>query len=1006
MDQPIMKQIIKLVAIYISTIRGATAEAETEFLLQHLKSYDQVVSKRMIDTVLSDCNQRLLEKGLTVEQMVNEVLQDINESLGYKDQLQFLMFLLDTANQSDAFGKVIHPERIAQGLGINEEDFLRYKLFVTIKDPAAVNSPDFLVFTSGQTDQTEKLEGRWIEDRVPQRSEDENYLKIDNFTGKLLVMYLKPIQSFVLRCVDNEWIEVDGIKLHECRFKIVEAGSCISHNGKTILTFNDIKQRFIQQNTGRIISLSINNLQFKPLHTGNAIHSLTVREQTGSLVGILGKEGSGKTTLLKLLAGQFVPDAGSIEINGYDLQKNRYLLKDIIGHVPEEDMLFDELTVYDNLLINARLYYSDLSGYEIRQKVDRLLVTLLLTDIKDSVVGNLLDKNIQPGQRRILNIALELLREPQLLLVDNALSGLSMADSAKVIKILHRYTLEGNLVLTSISQVGSNMFSYFDKVWILDEGGYPVYTGPPHKLATYLCRHLGLPVMYPEAVDPATVIDLINHSNAQGENSVSRRIVSPPEWHRLYMASLQPEQPDPSRKSIFPTRLIKIPNLEVQFLIFSLRNFKRRFSRINNLIYTMLSGPVIALILGFFLRQPDGNSANFSANSNIPAYQFISVMVAMFMGIMISAGEIIKERNIIQKEQFLEFSRFSYINSKIIILLLIVALQSLLYTITGNAMLGIKEMVWPYWIVLYSVACFGVLTGLLFSSYVRKLSVIYEKLVPIFLAFQVLFGGCVISYHALNLEKTNYVPFIGELMVSRWGYEALAVKQFSGNLYQKNFLDVDKNISRSNYYAFYLVPELAKMIDKCLEMNAANDSLQSLTRIIYSELKTIAQEPDVFPFEFLNSLNEPDISQELLTETRDYLTYLELYFYERHETHLMHKNQLTQHLIDSLGQTGFDRLRKDHYNAKLEEIVTNSGYDDQIELIGDRFIRFRDGIYQAPVSNYGRAVMFTPSKIFNGQEMDTLWFNVSIIWMFSTLIYLLLLTDAINYIRKNLSSNP
>ena len=101
----------------------------------------------------------------------------------------------------------------------------------------------------------------------------------------------------------------------------------------------------------------------------------------------------------------------------------------------------------------------------------------MMNDIRDKVVGNVLNKNIQPGQRRILNIALEMLREPQILLVDNALSGLSMADSAKVIKILHHYTLEGNLVITSITQVDSNMFNHFDKVWILDEGGYPVYTG-------------------------------------------------------------------------------------------------------------------------------------------------------------------------------------------------------------------------------------------------------------------------------------------------------------------------------------------------------------------------------------------------------------------------------------------------------------------------------------------------------------------------------------------------
>jgi len=1002
MDQPIIRQIIKLYAIYLSALRGDEAISASESFLTYLKTYYPAISKRMVDMVLSDCSQRMMEKGYTAEQLTDEVIQDTKESMGYRDQLQFFIMLLDIANQFDAFEKLLQPKTIAQKLGISEEDFLRYRLFMTMHVPDAVSSPDFLVFSSIKADQTEKLEGRWIDDRVQVQQEDESLLNVEGFTGKLMAIYLKPVQAFIVRCVDNEWIEVDGTKLNECKFKIVGAGSSISFNNKTILTYNDIKQRFIQQNSGRPIAVSVNNLHYKPLRTGNTIHSLSAREQTGSLVGILGKEGSGKTTLLKLLSGQVVPVGGNIEINGYDLQKNRYLLKDIIGYVPEEDLLFEELTVYDNLLMNARLYYGGLPGHEIRQKVDLLLASLSLSDIRDNVVGNVLNKNIQPGQRRILNIALELLREPQLLLVDNALSGLSMADSAKVISILHHYTLAGNLVITSITQVGSNIFSYFDSIWILDEGGYPVYTGSPHKLATYLCRHLGMMDHRPEVIDPATIIDLVNHQ-VQRENMVSQRTISPEEWHRHFLASKRTGQYEPSRKSIFPTRPIKIPNLEIQLLIFSLRNFKCKFSRINNLIYALLSGPVIALILGFFLRQPQGHSSWFSTNTNLPAYMFISVIIAMFMGIILSAEEIMKERNIMLREQFLEFSRFSYVNSKIIYLLLIIALQSLLYIIIGNAMMGIKGMIWPYWIVIYSVACFGVLTGLLFSCSVKKLSTIYEIVVPVFIALQVLFGGGVISYHALNLEKTKYVPLVGELMVSKWGYEALAVKQYSGNQYQQNFLTIDKHISRSNYYAFYLVPELAKIISQCEEMNPENDSLHVMTRIVYDELNAIAREPDVFPFEFQKALNDPEISEEVLTETRDYLTYLELFFYERHETFLMQKNQLTQHLIDSLGQDGFDRLKKEHYNARLEKIVTNSDYEDQIELIGDRFIRFRDGIYQAPVSNYGRAIMFTPTKIFNGQEMNTLWFNISIIWMFSTLLYLLLLTDAINYIRHRIS---
>jgi ABC-type multidrug transport system ATPase subunit len=1003
MNQPVVKQAIKVIAVYKSVLGDSISKKESDSIIKYLNSLGPGNNLTLMDRFSDDCSKRMMENGVTGEHLVDEVLHDVKATFGYADQLLFILMMLDLSAHFDAFSGIIKPEKMAATLGISEDKFELFMLFVNTRDPDSINLPDFLVFTSLRSDQTEKLEGRWIEDHIQQSEPDETFLDVENFSGQLLVYYLKDIQSFIVRCMNNEWIEVEGSRLSECKFSLIGIGSAIYFQGKAILTYSDLKQRYIQKKARQALSISVSGLQFNPVRSGNGIFPLTVTEHSGSLVGLVGKEGTGKTTLLKLLAGHVIPDRGNVEINGYDLQRNRYLLKDIIGYVPEEDLMLEELSVYDNLLLNARLYYSSLAYQDIRQKVEHLMAALSLSDIRNTLVGNVLNKNIQPGQRRILNIALEMLREPQLLLVDNALSGLSLADSARVIRILHNYTLEGNLVITSISQVGSNIFNHFDRVWILDDGGYPVYTGIPGKVAGYLCHHLNLSDKFPEAIDPAAIFDLLNYSHTSNDDGTAHRMLSPQQWHRIYLENIPPEKPETARKSLFPNRPIKIPNLEVQYLIFSLRNFKCKFSRVNNLLFTLVSGPVVAFILGFFLRQSKGIDYIFSENSNLPAYQFISIIVSVFLGIVISSDEILKERNIVRKEQFLEFSRFSYINSKITFLLIIVALQTMLYTLIGNSLMGISGMFWPYWMVLFSVACFGILTGLFFSSGTQKLGVLYEKIIPVFLALQIIFGGGVISYHKLNLEKTKYIPAIGELMVSRWGFEALAVQQYTENLYQKNYIELDKNISRANYYTFYLIPELKKTMNKCREPGLTEDSLSTLTRIVYHELKSISSEPEVFPFEFLNSLNESQISEELIDETTDYLTYLELFFYERHENQQLQKNLLTQKLVDSLGQSGYQQLKNNHYNAELENIVTNSDFEDRIELIGDRFIRFRDGIYQAPVSNYGRAVMFTPTKIFNGQKMKTLWFNISIIWMFTTFIYLLLLTDAYNYLKEKIS---
>ncbi len=241
------------------------------------------------------------------------------------------------------------------------------------------------------------------------------------------------------------------------------------------------------------------------------IHSFSANETTGQLIGIVGREGVGKSTLLKLLAGKFKPDSGSISINGYDLWKNKYLLKGIIGFVPEEDLLFEELSVADNLSLTARLYYSSLSRKKIDAKVNAMLSKLDLLELKHVIVGGVNSKHIQPGQRRLINIALELLREPQILLVDNALSGLGMSDAARVIRVLHDYSFTGNLVITSISQADSDTFMLFDKIWIIDEGGYPVYNGPVKATPGYLFRNLKLASQEMDKIDPALLLDLVGY---------------------------------------------------------------------------------------------------------------------------------------------------------------------------------------------------------------------------------------------------------------------------------------------------------------------------------------------------------------------------------------------------------------------------------------------------------------------------------------------------------------
>ncbi len=157
------------------------------------------------------------------------------------------------------------------------------------------------------------------------------------------------------------------------------------------------------------------------------IDHLLVVNDTGKLVGIIGGSGVGKSTLLNVLNGNLKPQKGKVLINGYNLnyEKEKSELQGVIGYVPQEDLLIEDLTVYQNLFFNAKLCLNQFGKDEIEETVNKILEDLDLQDIKDLKVGNPLKKVISGGQRKRLNIGLELIREPSILFVDEPTSGLS-----------------------------------------------------------------------------------------------------------------------------------------------------------------------------------------------------------------------------------------------------------------------------------------------------------------------------------------------------------------------------------------------------------------------------------------------------------------------------------------------------------------------------------------------------------------------------------------------------
>ncbi|MBN2480250.1 MAG: ATP-binding cassette domain-containing protein [Bacteroidales bacterium] len=941
------------------------------------------------------------------ESITEEICSEVNKSLRRDEKIFLLLLVLDyLVNLSDVSGYHDVLEKICSHIGIDGTLVEKFGGFVGSNDPDEFLSGDYLIISPPKESKDEKLEGSWIEDIALRNQKAVNILEMDSVHDHLIIMFVDQIKAFLIRCLESSLNT--SVKDHDqnCRFRILHPGGELQLKEGVTLTYTQIKEQYLQLQPKGSISLVVSDIKFWSSKGARSISRFTVSEVSGRLIGIVGKEGVGKSTLLKLLAGHFKPDEGKVIINGYDLWRYKYLLKGIIGYVPEEDLLFEELTVYENLILTARLHYSNLSKREIENKVDALLKKLDLFELKDEVVGDIFSKRLQPGQRRMLNIALELLREPQILLVDNALYGLGMADASKVIKILHDYSFYGNLVITTISQAGSHTFNYFDKIWILDEGGRLVYNGSIKDATAYLYRHLNLVRREIGDTDPSILLDLINYKLPDPEGNEWKRVIKPHEWHSLYFEEKVQDTVALNEKTLLPARILKIPNLEVQLLIFSVRNFKCKFTRLRDILLAFLSGPLIATAVALLLRMSSEGDYAYSSNGNIPIFQFISVIMMIIMGMITSADEFIKERNILRKEEYLELSRFSYINSKILYLFPLIAIQTFLYVIVSNYILEIRDMVWYYWIVLFSSGCFGVLTGLFFSMSVKNTGIIFEKIIPIVIALQIILGGGVIPYEKLNLDKSKYSPVLGDLMVSRWGYEALVVTQYKNNKYGSLFFDVDKQLSQNSFYSGQLVPALEEMLDKFVSSDGAEDSVEIYGRMLYNELSKVAEIPEVFPFEYLNHIPDLMDDEMVIQEVRDYITYLSIYFYNQYEGSVLRKDSLLAQLEDSLGTEGLQYLRTEYYNQDLEETVRRSGQNVSYDILKNEIVPRIDPIFMGQDSDFGRAGFFSATKFINGQFTNTIWFNVSVIWMFTFLFYLLLLFDTANMTRKLFGRNP
>jgi ABC-type multidrug transport system ATPase subunit len=507
-----------------------------------------------------------------------------------------------------------------------------------------------------------------------------------------------------------------------------------------------------------------------------------------------------------------------IDGKNLDASINYYL--EFLAYAPQEDLLYPNLSVFENLYYRLKLRNPLLPASKLIQKVQIIMQQVNLSHHRDTIVGEQRSKNLSGGERKRLNIALELLFEPTIIICDEPTSGLSFNDAEQIIDILSSLTQQGKIVILTIHQPNSSIFRKFDRVLMMDMGGKLAYYGPPQEAFAYFDDELSRLTQRRKEIEKKRQLltsdyfyDLITYPefNDRGEpvyqqinTTVQMKRMFPPEYWRdkfkrkMLFEMIQSEAPDPGTAQGEFKQKKRHLGLQTHFILlytYISRSFKMKVrNRTNNLI-TFLEAPLLGLLISFILRHTTTESYSYSENNNIFIYIFVSLIAFIFLGMSNSIEEILGERKILLRERLMNLKLRYYQGSKLLTLSFFSLIQAVLYHLIAALVLGIEGLSFVSIVYFFLASMIGVSIGLMCSAFIKENRAIIN-LLPLILIPQIIFGGAVIEFERMNRNLTIYsrhpIPEVVQMIPSRWLFEGLATAYAKNTKFHRALAKIEK----------------------------------------------------------------------------------------------------------------------------------------------------------------------------------------------------------------------
>jgi ABC-type multidrug transport system ATPase subunit/pSer/pThr/pTyr-binding forkhead associated (FHA) protein len=534
----------------------------------------------------------------------------------------------------------------------------------------------------------------------------------------------------------------------------------------------------------------------------------------GDMIALMGPSGAGKTTLLLTLNGYLPPSGGQVRINGEDLYSIYDALRGSIGYVPQDDLVHPELTVFEAVKYSAKFRLPpDYSDQEIDARVEQTLRDLGLEAVRNLQIGKPEKKVLSGGQRKRVNIALELVTDPVIVFLDEPTSGLAADDTTALITLLHDLTKRtGKTIIMTIHQPAKDEFEKFNLAFIMGYGGIPTYFGPTANGAAYKFFGRDKPVD-----NPRDMFDMLNHRERAVHDDMRRRDPNTPraiarleaakQWRAEFFRNENPifQQMFSGKRAVGTESAARgNPHKPKVALVRQLGLLMSRYWKVRvrdraGAIIMFAQAPIIGLMLAFVfggqrpaipfwclgalqeLSKKSGQAtgtgssdllAQMKPTMDHTAALFFVVVSCVWFGTSNSAREIVTERAIYLRERMVNLSLINYVMSKYIILCFVCVFQC--FALMGIVFfsLGFQGGILAFLgetAAMIVLAMNATALGLLVSTLVTSAEAAMA-LTPIALIPQVVLGGLMVPM------TTN--PWLQPLMLvmpARWGFEGSVV---------------------------------------------------------------------------------------------------------------------------------------------------------------------------------------------------------------------------------------